>query len=172
MDILEYWKPEIDWGPFQRGAVSDDMWLKFTELVQLCHAHRHWEEEVRVARSIPLPRPLHSESNYRRRKRARERKVDIIRREDHMYQAGFLAAEKISEMSYLISPENKGSPDSNLYFALRYAVAHQPSHERARFKAAAFNTFDASKELDSEPGEIARRWLSRAGYPDHISLGD
>jgi hypothetical protein len=83
-----------------------------------------------------------------------------------MHRAAFLAAETIAGMSYLLTKEDEGKPDWNMYWALCVAVRHQPNHTQARCKAAAFETFDADTELKGDPVEIARRWLLAAGFSD------
>ena len=56
------------------------------------------------------------------------------------------------------------TPDRNLCSALRLAIVPFPAHERARCRAAPFEEFDAAKELNGSPVEIATRWLDQAGY--------
>jgi hypothetical protein len=167
MDVLEYWHPNIGWAGFKQGPVSERMWGYFCQLVQLCHAHEHWQKAVQEIRFAP-PRPsiYGPESKYQRNKRRNEWKRDIERAEGHMHRAAFLAAEKIAGMSYLITKDDEGKPDWNMYWALRLAVQHQPKHTQARCKIAAFEAFNADAELKGDPMEIARRWSQAAGYSD------
>jgi hypothetical protein len=112
------------------------------------------------------PLDLRAESKYQRNKHRNEWKREIERAEGHMNRAAFLAAEKIAEMSYLISTDDEGKPEWNMYWALRLAVRHQLNQAHMRCKAAAFKAFDADVELSDEPVEIARRWSQAAGYSD------
>lgn len=159
MDVLEYWRPAVAWADFKQGTVSERMWGYFCQLVQLCHAHEHWEKAAQAIRFTP-PRPsiYGPESKYQRNKHRNEWKREIERAEGHMHRAAFLAAEKIAEMSYLISPDNEGKPDWNMYWALLVAVRHLMNQTHMRCKAAAFKAFDADAELSGDPVEIARRW--------------
>jgi hypothetical protein len=167
MDVLEYWHPAVNWSRFAQGAVSERIWRSFSQLVQLCHAHEHWKRAAQQIRLSPPGAPIYgSESKYQRNKRRDEWKREIQSAEGHMHRAGFLAAEMIASMSYLLTNADEGTPDWNLYWALRLAVRHQPHHERARCKAAAFDAFIADEELKGEPPEIATRWLHQAGYTD------
>lgn len=169
MDVLKYWRPSIDWSQFQQGSVSDQTWSHFCDVVQLCHAHGHWKEIAGEIRKTPPGRPIYgTESTYQRNKRRHEWKREIERAEGHMHRAGFLAAEKMAAMSYLLTPDDEGTPNWNLYGALRLAVRHHPHHETGRFKAAAFQSFDADSELQGEIKEIAVRWLRQAGYNDAV----
>jgi hypothetical protein len=81
------------------------------------------------------------ESKYQRNKRRNEWKGEINRAEGHMHWAAYLAAETMSGMSYLLTDDDKGKPDWNMYWALRIAVQHQPNHAQARCKVAAFEAF-------------------------------
>ena len=167
MDVLEYWSPIIKWEQFSQDAVSDKMWAYFKQVVQLCHAHQYWEEAARIAsHSRPPPSDYGKETTYARKKRLDGWKHEIERAKGHMHRAAFLTAESIASMSYLLTEELKGTADWNLYWALRLAVRHQPNHERARCKVAAFVSFDSGNELRGEPPEIARRWLRQAGYQE------
>jgi hypothetical protein len=56
MDVLEYWHPNISWAGFRQGTVSERMWGDFYQLVQLCHAHGHWQKAAQDIRLAP-PRP-------------------------------------------------------------------------------------------------------------------
>ncbi len=170
MDVLQYWHPAIDWTQFSQGTLSDGVWHHFCQLVQLCHAHQHWHEAARKIRLSPPGASFYGqESKYQRNKRRHEWKREIERAEGHMYRAAYLAAEKICAMSYLLTPNDEGTPDWNLYWALRLAVQHQPNHTQARCKVAAFEAFDADNEIIGEPLQIARRWLQQSGYSDDIA---
>jgi hypothetical protein len=140
------------------------MWVKFEQLVQLCHLYRHWQK-VCLKKRFPPPDRVEQESKYSRKKRRDEWKREIHQSERHMYDAALLAADKMADMSLLIG---NGDPDDRqdrkLYSALRLAVAPFPKHERGRFGAAAFRAFDADCELQGKPDEIASRWLGHAGY--------
>ena len=102
MDVLQYWCPHIDWSRFDQGAIPEEMWQRFKQLVQLCHAYRYWEEATRAQRATP-PRPFYEESAYKRRKRQQEWKGQIDRCKGHMYRAAYLAADKMAEMSHLVT---------------------------------------------------------------------
>lgn len=80
-----------------------------------------------------------------------------------MHRAAFLASEQIALMSYLLTDDDKDTPDWKLYFALRGAVAHQLPHDQARYCAAAFTSFRAGQELEGDPQVIALRWLRQSG---------
>ena len=167
MDVLEYWHPSVSWTGFKQGAVSERMWSHFCQLVQLCHAHGHWQKVTQNIRLTP-PRPsvYGPESKYQRNKRRNEWKGEINRAEGHMHRAAYLAAERISAMSYLLTNDDEGKPDWNMYWALRLAVRHQPNHAQARCKVAAFEAFEADAELQGDPLDIARRWSAAVGYND------
>jgi hypothetical protein len=167
MDVLEYWRPTIGWAGFKRGTVSEPMWGYFCQLVQLCHAHEHWQKATQEIRFAPPRASVYGpESKYQRNKRNNEWKRDIERAEGHMHRAAYLAADKITSMSYLLTDDDEGKPDWNMYLALRFAIRHQPNHTQARCKVAAFRAFDADTELKGDPVEIARRWSLAAGYSD------
>jgi hypothetical protein len=165
MDVLEYWRPHIDWSRFDQGAIPDEIWERFKELVQLCHAYHYWQEATRAQRAARPPRPLYEESAYKRRKRQQEWKRQIDQCEGHMYRAAYLAAEKMAEMSYLVT-NDRANPAWTLWLALWLALAYQPNHERARCNAAAFGEFRVEAELHGSAEEIAAGWLKKAGYSD------
>jgi hypothetical protein len=165
MDVLEYWRPNIDWSGFKQGPVSAQMWQHFQNLVQLCHAYRYWQSAAQENRRQPIQRSLYgNESAHMRRKHRQEWQGAIDRCEDHMYRAAYLAAEQMSAMSFLISDSDTGKPDWVFWMALRLALADQPRHERARCNAGAFDSFDAELELQEAPDRMALRWLERGGY--------
>jgi hypothetical protein len=140
------------------------MWVKFEQLVQLCHAYRHWQQASLKKRFPPRDR-VEEGSKYSRKKRHDEWKREIHQSERLMYDAALLAADKMADMSLLISNvDSDDRQDWKLYSALRLAVAPFPKHERGRFSAAAFRAFDANCELQGKPDEIALRWLGHAGY--------
>jgi hypothetical protein len=165
MDVLEYWQPSIDWTKFKQGPVSDTMWSDFRELVQLCHAYRHWQEAAQSQQaSLPSP-PPYPKRNHLRSKRRRERKVENRQIERHMLRAAYLAAQKMAVMSNRLGPDREHpAADYKLYLALLLAIAPLPNHELARCRAVAFEAFDAASELSGSPQDSARRWL-KAGYP-------
>jgi hypothetical protein len=164
MDVLEYWSPTIDWSGFKQGALSDKAWALLRQLVQLSHAHGHWAETAhRIRLSPPPPSIYGKESNYQRNKRKHHWEREIERAEGHMHRAAYLGADKIAQLSYLITAADEGRPDWVLYLALFLAVAYQPNHTLGRYKAAAFSAFDADLELADNPEAIAMRWLGSAG---------
>lgn len=146
------------------------MWGKFEQLVQLCHAYRHWQQ-VCLKKRFP-PGQIEQESKYSRKKRHDEWKREIRQSERHMYDAASLAADKIAEMSLLIGGDPDDTQDWKLYSALRLAIAPFPKYERGRFSAAAFRAFDADCELQGGAEEIASRWLGHAGYRGLNLQGD
>jgi hypothetical protein len=165
MDVLEYWRPNIDWSGFKQGPVSAQMWQRFQNLVQLCHAYRHWQLAAQENRRTPNQRPLYQESAYKRRKHRHEWQGAIDSCEGHMYRAAYLASDQMAAMSFLISESDAGKPDWVLWVALRLALRDQPNHERARCNAAAFAAFDAEVVLNETPDRLAIRWLDEGGYP-------
>jgi hypothetical protein len=164
MEPPRLWHPQIDKSQFHQGAISDEMWVRFEQLVQLCHARRHWQQAC-LKKRIPPPDKIEQDSKYSRKKRRDEWKREIHQSERHMYDAALLAADTMVDMSLLMS---NGDPDDGqdwkLHSALTLAVAPFPKHERGRFSAAAFRAFDADCELRGKPDEIASRWLGLAGY--------
>ena len=159
MDGLGEWEPTISWGNFKQGAVSDDMWRSFKQVVRLCHASCHWEQEKRKLRTAPKKWSHESTRNFNQR---REGWRDEFRRcEGHMNRAQSLAVSTMVEMRSHIDGDNLMSPDSRLCLALIKAVRGQP---QMRCKVAAFNAFDADTELAGGWEQIADRWLIAAGY--------
>jgi len=160
MDVLQYWRPTISWSGFRQGVLPDAIWSAFKDLVQLCHAHRHWQAEARKIRYQGPPRSYSpQETKNMLTKRRRQWEGEISKAEGHMYRAAYLAAEKISAISYLLTAADEGTPGSKLYVSLAIAVGHQPNHDRARCGVAAFDSFDADSELAGDPAEIVQRWL-------------
>jgi hypothetical protein len=167
MDVIEYWAPRIDWSRFSQGAVSDRMWNAFKDLVQLCYCVEHWRELFRSQSLTRAPQPYYTpESRHMRKKRLDEWKRPIKGSENHMHRAAYLADSKVADVSYLISPADKGSPDWNLWFAAALSIGRSLGHERARYKSIAFNAFDAAELSEPDPSIIASQWLVRAGYTD------
>ena len=164
MDVLEYWRPGIDWARFHQGQLSEQMWSHFRNVIMLCHACEHWKAvtyEIRLAppRSyVGMP-----EGKREQKKRRDEWKRNIEVKDGHMHRAAFLASEQIALMSYLLTKDDTDTVDGKLYFALRFAVAHQLPHDQARYRAAAFTEFNADQELQGDPPDIALRWLRQAG---------
>ena len=164
IEPLRHWSPQIDKSRFHKGVISDKMWVKFEQLVQLCHAYRHWQQFSLKKRFSP-PDQVEQGSKYSRKKRQDEWKREIHQSERHMNDAALLVADKMADMSHLITDvESDERQDWKLYSALTLAVAPFPRHERGRFSAAAFREFDADCELQGSPEEIASRWLGHAGY--------
>lgn len=56
MDVLEFWRPNIDWTSFDQGSISDAMWNHFRNVVMLCHTCEHWKAAANATRLTP-PRP-------------------------------------------------------------------------------------------------------------------
>ncbi|MCP3476505.1 hypothetical protein NLM33_40560 [Bradyrhizobium sp. CCGUVB1N3] len=164
MDVLEFWRPKIDWANFDQGPVSDAMWNHFRNVVMLCHAYDHWKMAANATRLAP-PRSYvgmpETKADQKRRKNEWKRNIDA--QEGHMHRSAFLASEQIALMSYLLTDDDKDTPNWKLYFALRTAVAHQLPHGQARYHAAAFTSFRAAHELEGDPADIALRWLRRSG---------
>ena len=163
-DVLSRWSPVIDWGRFEQRAISDEMWRYFKQLVQLCHAFRHWEEEIQNKKASP-PRhfefPPENEREYKNRRN--QWNTDIRQNETYMHRAGHLAADTLARMSYLIKPNDEGKPDWKLYFALRALRGAVVGPPQPRWGAAAFEAFDANRELEGKFDEIAERWLRQVG---------
>lgn len=160
MDVLQYWRPLLDWATFKQGEVSDRMWSGFRAVVELAHAREHWRQAAYEMRLRPPGAPLYPESKYMQGKRRDEWRREISRAEGHMHRAGFLADESIANMSYLIGEADKGKPDYKLWWALRLTVGQR--HESADWVKLAFNSFDAAHELVAEPDAIASRWLGKS----------
>jgi hypothetical protein len=93
MDVLEYWSPNIVWSGFQQGAVSERMWGYFCQLVQLCHAHGHWQKAVQQIRGAPPHASPWPETKHQRNKRRHEWKRKIESAEGHMHRAAFTLQE-------------------------------------------------------------------------------
>jgi hypothetical protein len=167
MDVLQHWSPIIDQAAFRQGPISDEVWRCFKQVVQLCHAFRHWEQDAHNKRlSPPRMYSVPAESKRQFKKRQDEWKEDIRRSENHRNRAQFLADDTVARLSYLgtnaranEAPEDElvRTADWKLWFALRVAV-------RAHPRACAFEAFDADKELEATGDEIAVRWLRQAGY--------
>lgn len=167
MDVLEYWRPKIDWTRFDQGAVSDQMWSPFGQLVQLCHCVEHWRENHRSLSLSRPPAPYYTpESRHYRKKRLDEWKRPIQAAENHMHRAAHLADDKVAEMSYLIAPTDQGKPDWNLYLASALSIGRSLGHLRARYRSVAFDQFDAAELSEPDPSRTASRWLERAGLTD------
>ncbi|MBK3665085.1 hypothetical protein JJE66_28115 [Bradyrhizobium diazoefficiens] len=164
MDVLEFWRPTINWTGFDQGPISDAMWNHFRNVVMLCHACEHWKAASNATRLAP-PRSYvgmpESKGDQKRRKSEWKRSIDV--QDGHMHRAAFLAGEQIALMSYLLTDDDKDTSDWKLYFSLRGAVAHQLPHDQARYRAAAFKSFHAAQELENDPADIALRWLRQSG---------
>ena len=153
MDILEYWHPDIAWYQFDQGPISDGAWDCFKKVVLLCHAFRHWEEDVQRKQLSP-PK---SKDKRQFEKRREQWESDIRRSEKHRDRARFLADQKIVELSYLgINADGaQGTADWKLWSALRTVVSAHP-------QAVAFESFDGGREIKDEAAQIALRWLGAA----------
>jgi hypothetical protein len=163
MDVLEYWKPSLDWGKFKQGPLSDEAWRHFKNTVSLAHSACHWDEVANKQKITPLPRSFFEETKYQNKKRRDERANEIERSEGHRDRAIFLLAEEIECLRFL------GSQDAQakLYVCLRASTRHLPEdRKKDRWKVAAFTEFDSSKELADEPAKIIDRWCKRAGFND------
>src|SRR6266566_8249655 len=86
MESLRLWHPQIDESRFHQGAVSDEMWVTFEQLVQFSHVYRHWQQ-VCLKKRFPPPDRAEQESKYSRKKRRDEWKKEIHKSECHMYDA-------------------------------------------------------------------------------------
>ena len=106
------------------------------------------------------------------RKRRDEWRSAIHKSEHDACRVAHLAANKMAEMARLTAQADRDGPDWKLCSALRLAVAPFPKRERGRFAVAAFRTFNADRELQGSCGEIAARWLNRAGYPRGVTSID
>jgi hypothetical protein len=164
MDVLEYWRPGLDWGRFDQGQLSQRMWDHFRNVVMFCHAYGHWKAVASETRLTP-PRSYFGmpEGKSEQKKRRDEWKRTIDVKDGYMHRAAFLASEQIALMSYLLTSDDKDTADAKLYLALRLAVAHQLPHDQARYRAAAFVAFSADQELQVDPPDIALSWLRQAG---------
>jgi hypothetical protein len=158
MDVLDHWRPLVDWTNFNQGPLSDAVWDRFKQVVQLCQAFRHWDEDARQKRLSP---PRHYEFPPEDKRQFEQRKdqweADIRRSEQHRNRARFLADQTVVECSHLGSKAAEGTADWKLGFALRLAV-------RAHPEAAAFESFDADQEIKDGADQIGLRWLREAGY--------
>jgi hypothetical protein len=158
MDVLEYWHPPIDWNLFHQGSLSDAAWGYFKQVVLLCHAYRHWEEDARDRRLEPPRHYVFPAEDKRQFKKRRDQwETDIRRSERHRDRAKFLADEAVVRCSHLGAEAAEGTADWKLGFALPLVV-------RVRPDAAAFAGFDAEQELAGEAEQIAFGWLRKAGY--------
>jgi hypothetical protein len=163
MDVLEYWQPQIDWGRFNQGPLSSDVWACFCDAVKLCHAFKCWKDAVRLHDRNPS-RPYYEESAYGRRKRISEHKAQRETLRGHMLRAAFLAAGKILSIAHM-AQRREGTPDLLFSIALIKSVGTEivtdpmRGHERAHFDALAFQMFDATTELTQNSDEMAERWV-------------
>src|SRR5258707_13598179 len=94
MDVLEYWEPRVDWSQFDQGTIPDEMWQRFKQLVQLCHAHRYWRERKRAPRAAPQPRAGYKEGADQRRKRPQKWRGEIDRCGRPQQKGGHFAPDK------------------------------------------------------------------------------
>jgi hypothetical protein len=167
MDVLEHWTPTINWGGFAQSGMSDRMWKAFKDLVQLCHCFEHWREAHRALSLTRAPAPYYKpETRHAKQKRIDEWKRPIREAEGHMHRAAHLADEKVAEISYLVNPPDEGTPDWKIYWAAALSIGRSLGHQRARYKCLAIDSFDAAQLAESNPRDIAQRWLTAAGYTE------
>jgi hypothetical protein len=83
-----------------------------------------------------------------------------------MHRAAYLANEKVTGMSYLITPADEGKPNWKLWFAAALSIGRSLGHDHARYKSVAFDAFDAAELINPDPSIIASGWLTTAGYLD------
>lgn len=167
MDVLKHYSPPIDWQAFQRGALSEDVWAEFKDLVLLCHAFKYWQDAAGQRRRERRPVPLYAESDYMRRKGRREWQGGLKKLEGHQMRAAYLADGKLSAIANLGS-QRKGTADWNFSLALATAVGTEvllnpTAYERAPFHVLAFDRFIAADEVQGEPTQMADEWRRRAG---------
>jgi hypothetical protein len=121
MDVLEFWHPRIDWNQFHQGSLSDATWGCFKQIVQLCQAFRHWEEDARNRRLEPPKHYVFPEEDQRQFKKRRDQwEADIRRSEKHRDRARFLADQTVVECSHLAAKAAEGSADWKLGFCLAF----------------------------------------------------
>lgn len=151
MDVLEYWKPEIDWIAFKQGTISDAIWESFRELVQLCHAFRYWQQSEKSLRGVPRSRDkLIMQDNRKMLENATNNKL----------RAAYLASDRMAKISNELSSKLDGS----LYMRLRIAVDYRQPYERRLWDVLAFDSFDAEQELRKPAEEVVDSWILAAGH--------
>jgi hypothetical protein len=159
-DVLEHWRPDIEWDRFNQGPISDPAWACFKRFVLLCHALRHWEEDAQEKRQSPPRYTGFSPENWHLFEQRQDQwKAEVRQSEAHRNRARFLVDQTVDALSNVGTDAAgvAGTPDWKLGFALRSAVNAHP-------QAAAFECFDGEQEMKGEPDEIALRWLRRAGF--------
>jgi hypothetical protein len=162
MDVLEHWRPQMDWSRFKRGQLSPHVWACFCEAVELCHAFRHWKNAEHERWRL-TPAPVVKESDYARRKRNRENESRIKIYESRRMRAAFLARDRIVSITQISLAD---TADWSLSLALIESLGDKVivdgirGHERAQFEILAFDEFDADAELAAAPDAIAERWKS------------
>ena len=161
MDVLKSWKPSINWGNFEKGDVSQEVWEVFQTIVQLCHAHAYWKNQAIQSRNTVLPSSDKLENEFQRRKLKRDRKSEISRREALMHRAAHQTTEKLSELSNLINGD-ESSVDVRLFRALNLAIRPVPTYQNARCEAITFEDFNTHEQLKGSVESIANRWLRLA----------
>lgn len=166
MNVLKSWKPTINWGRFEQGDVSEEVWSIFQTIIQLCHAHSYWKEQTLQARNTTLPSSEELENEFQRRKLKRDRKSEISRREALMYRAAYQTTEKLSELSKIVT-DDESSIDTRLFRALSLAVRPIPSYEKARCEVIAFESFNSQEQLKGSVETIANRWLRLANVDEN-----
>lgn len=131
MDVLQYWRPNLDQERLIQGRLSADFWHCFFDLIELSHAIRHWTNE----------------RNEANRKASRIKKggwqAAAAKAETHEMRARHLAAEKVWRLGELIHA------DADRDLAIRIVeltglTQTLRSHETANFAPIAIDAFDGS----------------------------
>jgi hypothetical protein len=99
-DVLDHWRPTIVWGLFNQGPISDPAWACFKQIVELCHAVRHWDEDLQSRRlSPPLSYDFPAESTREFGRRRDQWQGDIRQNQTHLDRARFLADQTVVALS-------------------------------------------------------------------------
>jgi hypothetical protein len=160
MNVLEYWSPTIVWDNFDQGAISDPVWSKFRQIVQLCHAYRHWDDDLRSKQLSP---PKHYvglvESHRQFKRRQDDWQSELSRSVTNQGRAKYLACTGVTELTYFdtVASGVEKTSDWKLWWVLHIVVPNHPP-------AAAFESFNADQELTGDTNQIVRRWLQQAGH--------
>lgn len=159
MDVLEYWRPHIDWSRFSKGALPEDVWEYFKRVVQLSHAAVHWSGAVDNRRREQFVRPLYPESAYMKRKRKQQHASDVRGLETHQHRAEYLVSDELARLSFLQSVVADQGGAQKLYWAMRYFCP--PNYINGRFEVLAFDAFDAEVDLAGDLSDVIHRWGQR-----------